>query len=426
MTRNVIIFFAILFLPLITQGDVVDDLNRKIQEQESKRIELERQAQEYQTVINQKQGEIKTLNNQVAIFNAKINKLQIEINISEEDIKQTKLEILQLEYGIGETEGDINSQKDNLASVIQTIAEFDRTSQMEMILASEDLSDFFNQINYLDNLQNGVKEKVDDLKLLKIKLNNDKESGEEKRERLEGFKNQLTNQKWSLASQRDSKESLLSYTKGEEGKYQQLLANIETQKKSLLGDINRLRQEKAAELARLKELQEKPPSQYWASLDWYYKQDDPLWAKTTIGISNSKLEDYGCAITSVAMVLTSHQNTITPGQLARASIFAWDLISWPTKWGNVSCTNCPPPHVLLFDWFKLDRELGAGYPVIVFIKASNTGAGHYVVIHHKTDDGRYVVHDPLFGANIYLESTQVYISNIYNTTTKLDQMIIYH
>jgi len=30
---------------------------------------------------------------------------------------------------------------------------------MEMILASEDLSDFFNQINYLDNLQNGVKEK---------------------------------------------------------------------------------------------------------------------------------------------------------------------------------------------------------------------------------------------------------------------------
>jgi hypothetical protein len=37
-----------------------------------------------------------------------------------------------------------------------------------------------------------------------------------------------------------------------------------------------------------------------------------------------------------------------------------------------------------------------------------------------------VVHDPLFGDNIYLESTQVYISNLYETTTSLDQMIIYH
>jgi len=426
MNRKVIIFFVILFLPLITQGDVVDDLNKQIQEQESKRIELEKKVKEYEAVINEKQGEIKTLNNQVAIFNAKINKLQTEIDITEDDITQIELEILQLEYGIKETAGDIDSQKNNLAKVIQTIAEFDRTSQMEMILASEDLSDFFNQINYLDNLQNGVKEKVDNLKLLKDKLSNNKESKEEKKERLEGFKDQLTNQKWSLASQRNSKENLLKETRGEEGRYQQLLANIEKQKKSLLGDINRLRQQKAAELARLKELQEKPSSQYWSSLNSYYRQDDPRWANTTIGISNSKLEDYGCAVTSVAMILTYHNNIITPGQLAKTSIFSWDLISWPTRWGSISCTNCPPPHVSLFDWFKLDRELGAGYPVIVFIRASNRGAGHYVVVHHKTDDGRYVVHDPLFGANIYLESTQVYISNLYNTTTKLDQMIIYH
>ena len=138
------------------------------------------------------------------------------------------------------------------------------------------------------------------------------------------------------------------------------------------------------------------------------------------------MEDYGCAVTDVAMIFTYHNSRINPGQLAKASIFAWDLIYWPSKWGSIRCSNCPPPHTSSFDWFRLDRELGAGYPVIVFIKALGRGAGHYVVIHHKTDDGRYVVHDPLFGANIYLESTQVYISNLYNTTTKLDQMIIYH
>lgn len=421
-----IILTAFLIFPLISNGGLIDDINQQIVEQEVKRAELEKQAQEYQEVIDQKQGEIKSLNNQVAIFNARINKLQVEINITEDDIAQTKLRILSLEYGIEQAEEDIFEQKGNLGKIIQVIAEFDQTSQVEMILASEDFSDFFNQLTYLDNLQNGVKEKVDNLKFLKQTLSQDKESKEEKKEHLEELKQQLDSQKWSLAGQRNSKEDLLRYTRGEESEYQQLLANIEAQKRSLLGDINRLRQQKAVELARLKELQEKPPSEYWASLNWYYRQDDSRWAKTTIGISNSELEDYGCAITSVAMILKYHGVDITPKQLAKESIFSWDLIYWPRKWGSVQCMNCPPPHVSSFDWFRLDRELGAGYPVIVFVKAVGRGAGHYIIIHHKTEDGRYVVHDPLFGANIYLESTQVYISNLYETTTILDQMIIYH
>ncbi|MBL7155423.1 MAG: C39 family peptidase [Candidatus Portnoybacteria bacterium] len=424
--KRFLIILIVLILPLISQGGLIDEINQQIKEQEDKRAELERQAQEYQEIINQKQGEIKSLKNQIAIFNARINKLQIEINITEDDIVQTKLEILQLEYGIDQTGEDITEQKSHLAKIIQTIAEYDQTSQLEIILASEDFSDFFNQIAYLDNLQNGVKEKVDQLKLLKEKLGQDKESKEAKKERLETLKNQLNQQKWSLASQRKSKETLLNYTRGEEDKYQQMLAHIESQKKSLLGDLNRLRQLKAAELARLKELQEKPPTQYWASTNWYYQQDDSRWAKTTIGISDSRLEDYGCAITSVAMILKYHGTSITPGQLAKESIYAGDLIYWPRKWGSIYCMNCPPPHVSSFNWFRLDRELGAGYPVIVFVKANGRGAGHYVVVHHKTEDGRYVVHDPLFGANIYLDSTRVYISNLYETTTSLDQMVIYH
>jgi len=335
MLKRILIVLTILILPLISQGGLIDDLNRQIKEQEIKRAELEKQAREYQQIINQKQGEIKSLKNQVYIFNAKINKLQVEINITEDDIRQTKLEILQLGYGIGQTEDDIIEQKDNLAKIIQTIAEYDQTSQIEIILASQDFSDFFNQMSYLDNLQNGVQEKVEQLRSFKDKLSRDKESKEAKKERLEGLRDQLAQQQWSLASQRKSKENLLKYTKGEESKYQQMLANIEAQKKSLLGDINRLRQQKAAELARLKELQEKPPAQYWASLNWYYQQDDSRWAQTNIGISDSKLGDYGCAITSVAMILKYHGTNITPRQLAKESIYAWDLIYWPKKWGSV-------------------------------------------------------------------------------------------
>ena len=167
--------------------------------------------------------------------------------------------------------------------------------------------------------------KVDELKFLKEKLSQDKNAKEDKKQKLESLKNQLNQQKASLASQRNSKKSLLNHTKGEEKKYQEMLANIEAQKKSLLGDINRLLQQKSVELARLKESLPKPPSQYWASENWYYKQNDSRWENVTIGISNSTLGDYGCAITSVAMVLSYHGSWINPAQLAKEDIFSTDV-----------------------------------------------------------------------------------------------------
>ena len=51
-----VILIVFLILPFITQGSVIDNINKQIQDQESKRAELEKQAQEYQAIINKKQG----------------------------------------------------------------------------------------------------------------------------------------------------------------------------------------------------------------------------------------------------------------------------------------------------------------------------------------------------------------------------------
>src|SRR3989338_7923152 len=425
--RNLILIFFILILVKIPAGQagLIDELNRQIEEQSAKQKELEKQAKEYQKVIDVKRGEIKTLNNEIAIFNAQIRKLEIEEELTEDKISQTQLEILRLGYGLDQAEEDIVSQKEILGEIIRTIDQYDETNDLEIILQSDNLSDFFSQMAYIEGLQTKTQESIDNLKYLKNKMSQDKESEEDKKEELEGLKKQLSDKQNSLNSQRISRQTFLDYTKGEEKKYQQLLANIEAQKRSILGDLNRLIQLKADELARLKEQQEKPPQEYWASLDWYYNQTNPAWAKTTIGITNSTLADYGCAVADVAMVFSYLGERINPAQLAKEPIFSYDLIVWPKKWNSIQCLNCPPPHKEPIDWFRLDREIGAGYPVIVFVKANGRGAGHYVVVHHKTKDGRYVVHDPMFGPNIYLDSTRAYISSLYKTTTSIDQMIIY-
>lgn len=420
----ILCLILILINPLSSQGSIIDDLNRQISQQEQKRAELERQAAEYQKLINQKKGEIRSLNNEIGILDAQIGKLEVEINITEEEIYQTELEILRLSYGVEQAAEDIITNKTSLGAIIRTINEYDQTSDVEVILSTGTLSDFFNQLAYIESLQSKVQTTVDDLQDLKVKLTENKASEEIKKGELENLKEELTEKQSSVAYQKSSRKSLLNRTKGEENKYQQMLADIEKQKKAILGDINRLISQKSTELARLEAELAKPPQEYWASTSWFFSQDDPRWAELGIGRTNSSMANYGCAISSVAMVFTYLGNTITPGQLAKEPIFYYDLIVWPQKWNSIRLTTLT--YRTLADWFKIDREIGAGYPVIVRIQADGRDGGHYVVIHHKGADGRYIVHDPLFGANIYLDSSRAFISKLYGTTTSINQMIIYH
>ena len=65
-------------------------------------------------------------------------------------------------------------------------------------------------------------------------------------------------------------------------------------------------------------------------------------------------------------------------------------------------------------------------PVIVFIKKTKGGGGHYVVIHNK-DSKDYVVHDPYFGANLYLGTSKALMGAMSPASgTVLDQAIIYN
>jgi hypothetical protein len=77
------------------------------------------------------------------------------------------------------------------------------------------------------------------------------------------------------------------------------------------------------------------------------------------------------------------------------------------------------------DWGEVDDQIEDGNPVIVFVKSTKSRAGHYVVVHGK-DKEDYIVHDPIFGPNIYLGTTRKLVGAIYDSGTVIDQMIIYN
>ncbi|MFC1609178.1 C39 family peptidase, partial [Patescibacteria group bacterium] len=253
---------------------------------------------------------------------------------------------------------------------------------------------------------------------------------EEKREGIKLASTELIEKNETLQGTKTQKRTLLAQTQGEEAKYQNKLKKVEAQKQELLGDIDELYNANYAELDKMA-LGLDRPSTGLASTKWYYSQKDSRWKNTYIGNSKSKMKDYGCAISAVAMVFSYHGDKITPGSLAKKPIFYWDLISWPGSSSSVGLSgkvqlSINTKHAGV-DWGRVDKELKKDNPVIVFVSAKGK-AGHYVVIHGKDKKGKYVVHDPYFGPNIYLDSTMKLLSKLYSVSVSkrsIDQMILY-
>lgn len=414
----------------IEEDALGDSLNQELERfeegikaAEEKIKELEAKARSYEELIKVKQQEAASLKKQISLIESQIGKLEVEIELTQQKINQLILQIENLQLKIEEKEKEIAHQKEMLGELIRAIDRSDQESLIEIILKNDNFSEFLNQIEYIEVLQKEVQGALKVIKELKAKLESEQEELEIKEDASQDYKGQLEAQKQTLMASQSSRTVLLQRTQGQENTYQRLLQNIEIQKRSILGDINRLRQEKAKELARLQALQDKPTSGL-ASTAWHFYQTDPRWAYSTIGFSDSLMTDYGCAVSAVAMVFKYYGLSMDPGRLAKEPIFYYDLIVWPEKWGPLDLVSSRSHGYV--DWDRIDREIATGHPVIVFIRANGRSAGHYVVIHSKDETGRYIVHDPIWGPNIYLNSTRENIGFLYDTTTSIDQAIIYH
>jgi peptidoglycan hydrolase CwlO-like protein len=395
-----------------------------IEKKQDKVEELEEKAEAYRNIIEIKQKQQDTLNNQVTILEAEINKSEVEIEANKKQIEELNNQITKLEKQIKEKENLIIVQKIYLSELVRNYYESRQQGIMPMImLENNEFTKILSREDSVIQIGEKVQEMLESLKTLKNNLADEVLKINENKKQLTDLHMDLEEKASKLETKKDQKKILILQTEGEESKYQSLLVRVEEQKKELLGDIDELYGANNVEISALAASLEKPKTGT-ASLAWYYSQKDSRWGSNRIGQSSSLIKDYGCALTSVAMVYTFYGESTTPGTLARQKIFYWDLIVWPDG-NNVKLAKNSSHGGI--SWSEVDRELAKGNPVIVYIKAGSKG-GHYVVIHHKNSDGRYVVHDPYFGANIYLDSSMKLLSALYNVAiskNSIDQMVVY-
>lgn len=386
---------------------------------------LEEKEEAYKKIIELKKKQQTSLDKQITLIQSESSSLESEIEENKNRIGEIDNQIVTIVGRIKEKEKAINQQKKMLAGLIQIYYESNQKDPFASISGTVASSAFLVGTDQVAQVGQKVGEMLSSIKALRAGLENEKNEVEKDKIETVELKKQLESKNRDLEASQKQKSILLAETQGEEEKYKKKLERVEQQKQDLLGDINELYVSNSAEIEALKASLPSPDSKYRASNSWYYSQKDPRWGDKTIGQSRSLLKDYGCALSSVAMVFTYHGKSVTPAQMAKQSIYYWDLISWPANWEGIKLvTNTNHGGV---DWDKVDKEIGNNNPVIVFVRAKGR-AGHYVVVHNKDKQGRYVVHDPYFGPNIFLDSTIKLLAKMYGSATSkssVDQMILY-
>ncbi|MGC8651201.1 MAG: lytic murein transglycosylase [Minisyncoccia bacterium] len=235
LVRISFLFFICLFsffsVGLMTASAPIFLYPREVEAQfDEEKAQLEKQLAEIEQEIAQQEKILATTQQQKATLQNKINqlkqqasKLALQIKSTNVNLNYLNVQIDETTASIAKTTNSINQTKDNLASLLQSLYQLKQTSLVEMLLGTNQLSEFFDYANALNSLQEKIQNNITELNNLRVTLDNQNQKLSSDREATQSLLAMQLLQKDKLAQTQKEQSNLLDITKGNEAKYQQIL-----------------------------------------------------------------------------------------------------------------------------------------------------------------------------------------------------------
>jgi murein DD-endopeptidase MepM/ murein hydrolase activator NlpD len=216
----------------------INDLNLRIQNQKKQIENLQTRQAEYQKQIKVKQGERANLSNQLSILENRLAKAQLDIEGANLEIDKTSLEIKKIEVDSANLDQEIEKQKQHIGNLLKIVYKQDQVSTLEMLLLNDSLTDFLNQVRYLEDTNEEIFASVETLKSDREHLESNKLSLTAKNDELAALKVKLEEKKNGLQYEQASKTFILEETRSSEKEYQSLLAQAKKEQAQAVAEIN--------------------------------------------------------------------------------------------------------------------------------------------------------------------------------------------
>ncbi len=366
-----LIFLFVFVPPSTIRGDEAEEINQRITEYTKKLSEL---------------GKAKnTLANQISILNSQIELTTLKISQTQNSIKSLKAEIADLTVKIGDLDVSLNQ----LSSVyIRQVTENYKMSKRYpsfSIFTSTNFNNILEKYKYMATIQENSQNTLVQLETTRTNYDTQKDEKTRKQQELQVLETQLASQQKSLDQQKASKNALLTATKNDETKYEQLLAEAVSQLNALKSFASSAGGSTCLDSA-----------QGGGSDGNFYSQRDPRWCRQTIGNSSDTVGAVGCYLTSISMVYKKLGHDITPSVYAATPGYF--------RFNTAYALPPIPPDgysykQVAYSAATVDSELKNGRYVIAQIKMSGTVSGMHFIVIISGSNGNYKIHDPWYGAD---------------------------
>ncbi len=215
-------FFGVLsmFAPtafcLATSAEVTEQLRQQMNE-------IQSQIDQYRANISGLQQQSKTLKGQLSILDSKIKAANLQIQQTNLSIRQIEDDIDQKDNDMASGQAKIGREREILGEYLRQLNEYDQRDFLEMILNNEKISDVFDEMNSLQEIQSQIQDSMANIQKEKIDLEQEKQELEDKREELNQLKVLQELQRRAIAVDQADIQTLLNQTKGQESNYQALI-----------------------------------------------------------------------------------------------------------------------------------------------------------------------------------------------------------
>ncbi len=343
------------------------------------------------------QGQEKTLSSQIAVFDN-------QIRVTEYRIENTKQQISNLVLDIDTTTKKI----DNLATALDTLAgvlanrivatyEVGRIQPLQILLTSDNISNFFSRLNYLKIAQQHDKTLIYNTQQAKNDYANQKDIFETKKKKIEALKAQLESYTAQLAQEKQSKQDLLAQTQGSESVYQNLLAQAKAQLAALSNFAT-------SRTGGIEIISHSELSDSWGK---YYNQRDANWGNNIIGSSSERVWAVGCLLTSYAMVYAHYGGSISPADVAANSGNFWFSTALFLKPGpSANGHSADAIYNPSFDYLR--DQLNNGNAVIAGLSYDGGPIADHWLVLRSVDGDSFKVNDPLYEGAINVSLSDHY------------------
>lgn len=223
--------------PIATE---INSLKVEIEQKKSNIDQIHRKIDSYNEKIAEKQSEAASLNGELELLENRMAKTDLEIQATQEEIATVNQELVLIDKELGLLEKSLDEDRKILVAILQNMQELDNSTEMSVVFGTESFSELFDQLQYLENVNEDLGKTLERAKANKLALEDKRVSESGKKANLTDLKKNLERSKQLAEAESTAKETILLETQQSESQFHALLRALRSEQAYIDSQIAQL------------------------------------------------------------------------------------------------------------------------------------------------------------------------------------------